>query len=75
MTFALLFALVGTATGDIVANLTMCIPLEFVWDPTIKGGHCFDQNVYWPWGSLPNILINIAMILLPISAIWKVQLS
>ena len=72
--YILMGILCATAISTIVANLTQCIPLAFLWDPTIKG-HCFNQNAYWAWGSLPNIITDVMMIVLPIPAIWKIQLS
>ncbi|RDW81554.1 uncharacterized protein DSM5745_05111 [Aspergillus mulundensis] len=32
---------------------------------TIQGGHCIDVTLFYRWGSMPNILIDIAMLFLP----------
>jgi hypothetical protein len=67
--------LIGTAIGDFVANVLQCIPLKTLWEPNTPGGSCFDQNAYWRWGSFPNIITDILLIVLPLPAMWKLQMS
>ena len=73
--YVLIFILLGTLLGDIVANFVQCVPLPYLWDKTIEGGYCFNQNGYWRWGTFPNIITDICLLLLPIPTVWKIQLS
>ena len=46
-----------------------CIPLEYIWDKTIPGGRCFNTRAFWAWGSFPNIMIDLTMIILPMQTV------
>ena len=62
--------LAGGLTGSLG-----CQPLAFFWDPTIPGGHCININAFFRWISLPNILTDIAMLVLPQPLIWTLQVT
>ena len=62
--------LVGGLTGSLG-----CQPLAFFWNPTIPGGHCININAFFRWISLPNILTDVAMLVLPQPLIWNLQIS
>lgn len=66
--------LLATALANIIANVTQCIPLEHLWDKQ-KKGKCFDQNAYWRWASLPNILTDVAMLALPVPMIMGTMMG
>lgn len=61
---------VGGLTGSLG-----CQPLAFFWDPTIPGGHCIDINAFFRWISLPNILTDVAMLVLPQPLIWTLKIT
>lgn len=65
--------LIANWIGVTVAGFFMCIPFEYIWDRTIPGGHCFDMNSYFRWGSLANIVTDVVMLVLPLPVIWKIQ--
>ncbi|KAM0794239.1 hypothetical protein BDR22DRAFT_776243, partial [Usnea florida] len=62
--------LAGGLTGSLG-----CQPLAFFWNPTIPGGHCININAFFRWISLPNILTDIAMLVLPQPLIWTLQIT
>ncbi|KAF7854726.1 hypothetical protein EAF04_010294 [Stromatinia cepivora] len=66
--------LLATALANIIANVTQCIPLNYLWDKQEKG-KCFDQNAYWRWASLPNILTDVAMLALPVPMIMGTMMG
>jgi hypothetical protein len=72
-----LIALVSSACFAVVlVTCLQCTPLEFMWAPQLHpDGHCIDMNSFWTWGSLPNIVTDLMMMVLPIPCIWKLQLS
>jgi hypothetical protein len=75
----LVYVLAGVIISTFVAGgLTGtlgCQPLAFFWDPTIEGGHCININAFFRWISLPNILTDMAMLIMPLPTVWKLHLS
>lgn len=67
--------MVANCVGAILAGFFLCTPLEFLWNRKIPGGHCLDINAWYRWGSLMNIFTDVAMLMLPIPVIWKIQIS
>lgn len=61
--------------GTTVAGFLTCIPLRFLWDHTVPGGHCFNINAYFRWSSLTNVITDVIMLILPLPVIWKIQTS
>ena len=58
-----------------VISLNLCRPFEFNWDRTVPGGECWDENAFYRWGSLPNILTDVAMLVLPMPLVWNLHMS
>ena len=52
-----------------------CKPLAYSWDKTVAGGTCIDQLAYFRYNTIPNILIDGAMLVLPLPSVWKLQTS
>lgn len=59
----------------IIFNLAVCQPIAYRWDKSIPGGHCADIVDAYPWASLPNIVTDLAVILLPLSSIYGLRMS
>ena len=73
--YTLATLLIANWVGNTVAGLFMCEPLQYLWDHTIPGGHCFHDNVWICWASLINIVTDVAMLVLPLPVIWKLHTS
>lgn len=58
-----------------IATFTICQPFAFKWDKTIPGGHCADLMAAYKYISIPNILTDVAIAILPFSTLWKLQIS
>ena len=58
-----------------VAGLFLCSPVQYFWDKTIINGQCVDLNLYYRAFCLPNVLVDVAMIITPLPAIWGLQAS
>ena len=76
----LCFALGGViAIFGLLATLitvTMCIPLKNFWSLTPPtSGHCIDINGWFKYGGLPNPIIDVAIILLPIGTVMNLKLA
>lgn len=46
-----------------------CIPMDYFWDKTIPGGHCVNIHALYTWASFPNIITDLAMLILPLPLI------
>ncbi|KAI9686107.1 MAG: hypothetical protein M1820_010696 [Bogoriella megaspora] len=63
-----------TAIGNVFGIALQCFPVEKAWNPTLPG-HCNNIQAHLIYGSLPNIVTDVAMLLLPIPLVWKLQTS
>jgi len=76
ISYALMVIVCLWSVSAIFANGLQCVPLAYLWNPKgHPGGYCFNINEYWKWLSFPNILTDIAILLLPFPCIWKLKLS
>ena len=58
-----------------VAAFLMCIPLEYLWNKRLEGGHCFDIDGFYRWSTFPNIITDVVMLILPLPVVWRLQTS
>ncbi|KAL3589725.1 hypothetical protein FPOAC2_11901 [Fusarium poae] len=62
------------SAAQIVGIATLCVPLEALWDPRIKG-KCFkDQTLMWYINGVMHIVIDFAIIVMPLPIVWKLKL-
>ena len=64
----------GLSTSFIVWP-TICQPFAFKWDKTIEGGHCADIITTYQYISLPNILTDLAILVIPIAPLYRLQMD
>ncbi|TGJ84510.1 hypothetical protein E0Z10_g4226 [Xylaria hypoxylon] len=57
----------------IVVESIRCAPRELIWDPTVKGT-CLDRKALEAISSI-NVVSDIAMLVAPLFAIWRLKLS
>lgn len=73
------YALIGIVILTFLATgltaVFQCIPLQYIWDKTIPGGHCINVLAFYRWISLPNIITDAMMLALPIPMVWKLNTS
>ncbi|KAF4636426.1 hypothetical protein G7Y89_g1666 [Cudoniella acicularis] len=70
--------LILTCVVNIPTLIWQCSPLSYLWEQyasTSIQGHCFNSRAHFLYGSLPNIVTDVAMLLLPIPTLWKLQSS
>ncbi|KAH7095038.1 integral membrane protein [Paraphoma chrysanthemicola] len=58
-----------------VTAMFQCTPFAFNWDKMIAGGKCFDVQAYANSSSVPNIITDIAVLILPIRTVWGLKIS
>ena len=60
--------------GSLISSTFQCYPFPYQWDKSIPRGSCSRELVLYRWMlSFPNILIDLAMLVLPIRMLWKLQ--
>ncbi|PYI08357.1 hypothetical protein BO78DRAFT_395729 [Aspergillus sclerotiicarbonarius CBS 121057] len=71
--YSLMVFIVAFAIADMMAGAFECWPVSYMWDSTIPGGHCDNIPQFYRWGTLPNVIIDLMMLILPQPVIWKLQ--
>lgn len=51
----------------------MCNPVQASWDVTITDAHCHSLKRIYLGGSLPNIISDVILILMPLPYVWRLQ--
>jgi hypothetical protein len=52
-----------------------CRPVAYLHDKTIPGGRCWNQALMFRYGSIPNIVTDVVMLILPMPLIWGLHVS
>ena len=52
-----------------------CRPVQFYWNKSIQAGRCIDQNQFYRWNGVANLLIDFAIWTLPMPVIWTLNLD
>ncbi|KAL1845921.1 hypothetical protein Daus18300_014412 [Diaporthe australafricana] len=60
--------------SGIIVMFTICQPFSFEWDKSIDG-HCSDLIAVYRYISIPNILTDLAVLVLPLSTLWHLNMS
>lgn len=72
------FAVIGIITlsylATVVSVCLMCTPFAYNWNKTIPGGHCGLIETY-RWPSVPNVVTDLAILLMPLPTIWHLHTS
>lgn len=61
--------------AGIMTSLLYCKPFAYHWDKTIPGGKCGDKMAAYRWISVPNIVADVVILVLPLPAIKKLQID
>lgn len=53
-----------------------CVPVKKIWlGPAYPGGHCVDLKAFLIGQAVPNTILDIALLVLPLTFIWQLQMS
>lgn len=55
------------------SSIFLCVPVQKSWDPTVPG-HCLNVLVIWTANAASTILTDIAILVLPLPKVWRLQL-
>jgi len=75
-TWIVLALVVGWLVTGVSLSLTTCQPFAFRWDKSIPGGHCpMDMAMLWRIATFPNIISDVAILVLPFSTLYGLKTS
>lgn len=74
ITYAIGFILIASAVSNFIAVMAQCRPFAsaVLYNPKADGW-CHDIHAHFTWASLPNIITDFIMMILPIPLVWKLQ--
>ena len=76
ITYFVIYILVISSTILFMMMLFQCTPVDYFWDKTIVGGKChFDIEKLFLYASLPNIITDVVMLLLPLPFIFRLNMT
>lgn len=61
--------------SGILAEFLVCHPYAYRWDSTLKDGWCGDLITAYKFVNLPNLVIDVVLVVLPISTLYRLQIS
>lgn len=66
--------IIAAAVAGVITSLTSCRPFSARWEMIPSTSKCIDSVGYWRGMSVPNIATDLAMLVLVMPVIWKLQL-
>ncbi len=71
-----MFLVVGLAISIFFTTIFQCSPVAYAWNKSVSDhGKCINVVAYFRWISLPNILTDLVMLVLPLPLLWKLHTS
>ncbi|KAM0816202.1 putative Integral membrane protein [Seiridium cardinale] len=67
------FIVTAWALSIICLVIFTCSPIEAQWDLTIVDSKCISLGVVYVSGSIPNVVTDVIILLLPIPYVWRLQ--
>jgi len=67
--------LVGLTISTVITGLVSCRPFAANWNPRLPAAHCIDKEAFFRYGSIPNILTDMVILILPVRIVWNLHMS
>lgn len=68
-------ALIALTFSTTVTALAACRPYSANWNPKEPGAYCMDKEAFFRYGSIPNIITDIIMLIIPVRVVWNLHTS
>ena len=72
--WSLMAIVAGYGISFLPVFLTNCYPISYAWHP-VPGGYCKNLAVEELWSVSLNMVIDIAIVLLPMPCLWTLQMA
>lgn len=56
-----------------IAIFLQCQPLAYLWDLSLNGT-CFDRTAFYRWLSVPSLVHDVALLVIPVPMVWNLQM-
>ena len=74
--YIMIVVTVITCVINISLSIWQCSPPAYAWNKKIAGGRCdVDVEAHLRYGSVPNIVTDVVMLILPLPLIWTLRTS
>ncbi|KAL6232853.1 hypothetical protein BDW75DRAFT_216757 [Aspergillus navahoensis] len=73
LSYTIGFLVLAHGIGVFFASVFQCSPIQYTWDKEIPGGSCFNQQAFYRYVSLPNILTDLVILVMPMPIVWRLQ--
>ncbi|KAF3002247.1 hypothetical protein E8E14_006260 [Neopestalotiopsis sp. 37M] len=68
--------LISTSIACLIADLAACKPFSANWaPPAVQAVQCIDKETLFIWSTLPNIVTDVIMLVLPLPIVWRLHTS
>ncbi|KAF2018438.1 hypothetical protein BU24DRAFT_170900 [Aaosphaeria arxii CBS 175.79] len=74
-TWMLIYVIGATWLSYTIATMFQCVPFAFNWNKNIPGGRCFNVKAFATSSSVPNIVTDVAVLVLPVKTIMELKIS
>ena len=62
-----------TCIAGLIVAVAICQPFAYFWDKSIANGHCGDIAVAYRYISVPNLVTDVLILVLPLNGVWRLQ--
>ena len=74
-TYVIISLVIANMIAWLVPSIMVCRPISAYWSLKSNRGKCLDTDILGTWISLPNIVTDVMMLILPIPILWKTQMG
>lgn len=72
-TYAMIAYIWAWGVSESIVAVAQCKPVAYQWNKQLDGT-CIDQLAYFRWVSVPNVIHDLAMLILPVPVVWQLQI-
>ena len=74
LAYGLLAVIIGYNTAGFIVNMTICVPVNKIWDPSVAGT-CRVNNEAYTWVSIiQHVVTDFLIFLLPIWPVYQMNI-
>lgn len=60
---------------NVLVAIFECKPVSYLWDKSVAGGTCINQNQFFRWNGVANLLIDFMILTLTMPVVWHLKLK
>lgn len=64
-----------TCITGLILCFTICRPFAYNWDRSVPNGYCVDVPAVYRYISIPNLLTDMCMLILPLHGVWHLHMK